>query len=86
MRPADKPCWYQIIDKELYSRGALKQGPCTCIMIKSFLVISANVPCMYYVQPEAASKRTNIPREGVIIDDDKTTLFNVTKRRQGDAG
>ena len=40
-----------------YLPGALKQGPCTCSTFKSFLVISANVPCTYYVQPLNSLKR-----------------------------
>ena len=40
-----------------FSKEALKQGPCMCSTFKSFLVISANVPCMYYVQPLNSLKR-----------------------------
>ena len=43
--------------------GALKQCPCTCSTFKSFLVISANVPCTYYVRPLNNLKRyVHVPR------------------------
>ena len=48
--------WYKTI---CTLAGGVETGSMSCSMFKSFLVISANVPCTYYVQPEAASERTN---------------------------
>ena len=36
-----------LTNSDSFSQEALKQGPCTCSTFKSFLVISANVPCTY---------------------------------------